>query len=68
MKLRKFKISGMHCSHCENNVKNALSKLEGIENVVVNRATSTVEVSGSVDSSAIEKIIKSIGFIYDGEL
>ena len=58
----------MHCSHCENNVKNALSKLEGVENVVVNKTTSTVELSGSIDSSMIEKTIQSIGFIYDGEL
>jgi Copper chaperone len=68
MATRKFKISGMKCSHCENNVKNSLMALQGIETAIPNKETSTVEVTGSViNPTEIEKAIKDIGFIYEGE-
>ena len=65
MQIKKFKISGMSCSHCHNNVKNALLNIQGVETVIVDRITSTVEVSGTFIADEIEASIKKTGFIYE---
>lgn len=56
-------IEGMHCSHCSESVKNALSKIEGVNHVEVDlkKNIAVVDVE-NVDDAILEDVIESIGF------
>lgn len=56
------KIKGMSCMHCVGSVKDALEKLDGIENVVVDLDKGEATIDGQVASETIEKAIVDIGF------
>jgi copper chaperone CopZ len=40
-------VEGMTCPHCEANVARNLTKLDGIDEVVADRSTAQVKISGS---------------------
>ncbi len=61
--IKKFKVDGMTCSHCEKSVKEALGKIEGVTDVSVNLDTKIVEVKGNnLDENIIKSAIDDIGF------
>ena len=43
----KLKVEGMMCSGCENRVKNAVSKIDGVKEVIANHETGIVEVKAN---------------------
>lgn len=49
-------VEGMSCSHCENRIKKALGKLEGISNVTVDLKTKEVKVEHDTELSDINVI------------
>ncbi len=53
-----LKVEGMSCVHCENTVKSAVGRLNGVENVIVDLKGKTVMVE--FDSEKVE-----IGIIKD---
>ncbi len=53
-------ISGMSCASCAAKIENALSALQGIENVSVNLATSAASFRSEKGSSALPLVIKTI--------
>ena len=64
MKETIIKVKGMVCGGCENRVKNALSQIEGVENVEANFETGNVRVNSdeNVTKEEIENTITHIGF------
>ena len=64
MKETIIKVKGMVCGGCENRVKNALSQIEGVENVEANFETGNVRVNSdeNVTKEEIENTITDIGF------
>lgn len=64
MKEIKLNVNGMVCEGCENRVKNALSTIEGIENVEANHKTGVVTVTCNkeIQISVIEEKLDDIGF------
>jgi uncharacterized membrane protein YraQ (UPF0718 family)/copper chaperone CopZ len=69
MPLKTLKVEGMTCSHCEASVTRNLQKLDGIDEVIADKNTSEVKVSGkNIDLKAVEKIIEEIGYHYKGEI
>jgi copper chaperone CopZ len=69
MALKTLKVEGMTCSHCEASVTRNLQKLDGIDEVIADKNTSEVKVSGkNIDLKAVEKIIEEIGYHYKGEI
>jgi len=71
MKKIEFFIKGMHCASCVYVNEEALKKIKGVKNAVVNLATSkaTIEIEDDVDLNLIRKTIESIGYqaIFDEE-
>ncbi len=64
-----LKVEGMTCSHCEASVTRNLMKLEGIDEVVADKNTSEVKVSGkNIDIKKVEAVIEEIGYHYKGEI
>ena len=58
-----YNVAGMSCGHCEAAVKEEISALPGVEEVVVDLDSKRVEVSGSdLDDAAIRAAIEEAGY------
>ena len=58
-----YSVPGMSCGHCEAAVKEEISALPGVEEVVVDLDSKRVEVSGSdLDDAAIRAAIEEAGY------
>ena len=64
MKECTIKVEGMVCGGCENRVKNAVSAIDGVENVVADHNTGIVTVTSKedLDVNQIKEKIEDIGF------
>lgn len=64
MKETILKVNGMECGGCENRIKNALSAIEGIENVEADYKTGIVKVKSDekVEKEEMKETIEDIGF------
>lgn len=64
MKEIEINVKGMVCGGCEKRVINAVSSIEGIENVIANHETGKVDIvyKESVDVQSIKDKIEDIGF------
>lgn len=62
--MKTVEVNGMSCQHCAKSVTDALSKIDGISNVVVDlgKKCATYEDSTGVDPEVIRKTISKIGF------
>ena len=64
-----LKITGMHCAGCVASVENALRKVDGVEEAVVNLTLEKATVLGSVDPTQLIKSVDQTGYsaeIIDG--
>ena len=56
-------VEGMSCSHCENAVKTAVSKIDGVTGVTVDLAGKTVVVDHKgVSPDVIKETTEELGF------
>jgi len=56
-------VKGMMCEGCENRIKNALSNIEGIKNIVANHKEGTVTITAvNIDIDKVKEKIEDIGF------
>ena len=64
MKELEIKVKGMVCEGCENRVKNALSTIDGVDNVEANHktGTDTVKLNKEIEKSIFEEKIDDLGF------
>ena len=64
MKEINLKVKGMHCEGCENRIKNSLSTIEGIEEVIANHIDGSVliKTNKEVDIEDIKEKIEDLGF------
>lgn len=66
----KIKVTGMMCQHCEAHVKEALEKIDGIENVVASHEENLVTFDNTkdADEAAIKAAVAEAGYEYAGIL
>ena len=64
MKELEIKVKGMVCEGCENREKNALSTIDGVDNVEANHKTGivTVKLNKEIEKSIFEEKIDDLGF------
>lgn len=63
METREYTVRGMHCRHCEASVKEEVSSVPGVSQVLVNLRRKRVEVRGeSLDDAAIRAAIRDAGY------
>jgi copper chaperone len=56
-------VPGMHCGHCERAVKDEVSAVPGVRDVVVDLGTKAVTVTGSpLDEAAVRAAIAEAGY------
>lgn len=63
-----FKIEGMHCNNCKNNVTNVLSRLKSVEDVTVDLGKSIVYITGNPTNEEVKKAVEAIGFEFKGRI
>ncbi|MBQ2300606.1 MAG: SO_0444 family Cu/Zn efflux transporter [Bacteroidaceae bacterium] len=57
-----YRVEGMNCNHCAENVRKAIATVEGVEQVEVSLHEGTASVAGSAKEEEIMQAIESIGF------
>lgn len=61
-----FKIEGMECNNCKNNVIRVLSNLKSVKSVTVNLNKSIAYVEGNPTDEEIKSAVEAIGFTFGG--
>ncbi len=61
-----FRIGGMNCNHCKNNVTNAINKLPSVKKVTVNLSQGVAQVEGDPTDEEIKSAVEALGFTYQG--
>ncbi len=64
MKEQKIKINGMVCEGCENRVKKALERLEGVTEVQADHESGmvTIKTEEELNSTLLKETLDKIGF------
>ena len=57
-----YTVAGMTCNGCVNKVTNAVTDVEGVEDVDVDVSTGTLEVIGAADDAAVRAAVEKIGY------
>ena len=57
-------VEGMACEGCEKRIQNALSKVDGVKEVIANHATGKVNLTldDATDERGLKDIISNLGF------
>jgi len=63
-----FKIDGMSCNHCKNNVTKVISNLKNVKSVTVNLTDGIAYVEGNPTDEEVKKTVEAIGFEFKGRL
>ena len=57
-----YTVVGMTCNGCVNKVTNAVEEVAGVDDIDVDVATGTLEVTGNVDDAAIRSAVAEAGY------
>lgn len=59
-----FKIKGMMCNHCKNNVEKNIAKIDGVTAVEVDLEQGIAHVDGDFDAEKVIETINNLGYEY----
>lgn len=59
---KKYKIKGMHCSHCQATVVKSISSVKGVKQVDVNLSTGIAKVEGEHNAEDVVAAVRDTGF------
>lgn len=62
-----YKVDGMTCNHCKNSVETNLSKLENIEQAIVDLENKSVAVKGKASADEVKNVVDGLGYSYQGK-
>ena len=58
-----YRVPAIHCEHCVMSIREEVSKVEGVESVVVELESKLVTVSGpALDDAALRAAIEEAGY------
>ena len=55
-----FKVTGMKCGGCENNIKNRLSSIDGVLSVEAKHKDDSVSVEFNEASTSLDELVEAI--------
>jgi copper chaperone CopZ len=59
---QQFEVENIKCGGCLNSIKTALFKIEGVEEVVINKDTDTIVVNGNAEREKIVDKLNDLGY------
>lgn len=59
---QQFEVENIKCGGCMNSIKTALLKIDGVEEVVINKDTDTIVVSGKAEREKIVDKLNDLGY------
>ena len=60
---RRYSVPAIHCAHCASSIREEISEVEGVDDVVVDLQAKLVTVSGSgLDDAALRAAIEEAGY------
>jgi len=62
-----FKVTGMSCNHCKNNVESNIMRIGGIDSVEVNLDKQEVCIEGEFETKDVQAKIEGLGYKFEGE-
>ncbi|MCK4991206.1 MAG: heavy-metal-associated domain-containing protein, partial [Bacteroidales bacterium] len=64
-----YRVEGMTCDHCKATVENGLKDLQGVKEVMADRANNLVSVQAeSITEQQIRETIEKMGYRYSGKV
>ena len=57
-----YTVVGMTCNGCVNKVTNAVTEIDGVDDVDVDVSDGTLEVIGQIDDAAIRAAVAQVGY------
>ena len=58
-----YSVPAMHCAHCEMSIREEVSEVEGVDDVVIDLETKLVTVTGhDLDDAALRAAIVEAGY------
>jgi copper chaperone len=58
-----YSVPAVHCAHCEMSIREEVSEVDGVEDVVVDLETKLVTISGrDLDDAALRAAIAEAGY------
>jgi uncharacterized membrane protein YraQ (UPF0718 family)/copper chaperone CopZ len=67
MGVKTYRVEGMTCNHCKSSVEKVISDLGGINEVVADPNSNSVQVDGEANEDAIKEAVESRGYDFKGE-
>ena len=62
MMSKQFKVTGMSCNHCRNNVEQHLAKINGVEAINIDLKSGILQVEGEVLNSVVVQCVQNLGY------
>ncbi len=59
---QQFEVENIKCGGCMNSIKTALLKIDGVEEVVINKETDTIVLSGKAEREIIVDKLNDLGY------
>ena len=63
---RVYSVPNISCEHCKQSIEGAVSKLDGVESVVVDVESRSVRVEGPAPDEHVEAAIQGAGYEVTG--
>lgn len=57
-----IEVENIKCSGCMNSIKTALLKIDGVENVSIDKDTETVTIYGTADKNILVQELSKLGY------
>lgn len=57
-----IEVENIKCGGCMNSIKNALTKIEGVLEVSIDKETETIEVKSTTEREKLVKILSDLGY------
>lgn len=63
-----FRIDGMRCNNCKNNVAKAIGSLQSVQKVTIDLADGIAHIEGNPTDEEIKSAVESLGFDFKGKI
>lgn len=63
-----YNIPDVSCNHCKTTIEKTFNELNEVTSATVNLPKSILEIEGTISDTEVERIVKELGFTYNGRI